>query len=648
MIQLRALGVLDLRTVDNAEIRQVLAQPKRAALLTYLVLAAPRGPHPRDQLLALFWPDQPTESARNALSQAVHFLRRALGDDVIVSHNGDALAIAPGAVWCDVTAFDDACGQGRTDDALALYRGDFLDGFHVANAPEFERWVDAERQRLAAALETALETVATRCEQQGDHAAALAHRRRLAARAPYNSGIALRLMRALAASGDTAAAVHYAQVHEKLLRAELDVPLPAEIAAFVAQLQTGLRSQQVTPAVAGTAVAGTAVAGTAVAGQAATPVAETVLAEPAGAPPVKRGMLAAMLPPPRSRRVAVLTTILVIASVGAAYALVVRPSSHQLRLQDMFRRGRNAEVNRSFVGLHTAMQYYRSAIARDSTFALGYAALSQTYVHMAHYDFAPKGAALDSARSLAHRAMSLDSTLAEARIALAYSLASSGHFTTAEGEFRRAIALDPDNAVAHATYGMLLVALGRGEEALDEAEVALELDPLGPRVAHSVKKQAMFLVTGKQPFGTLPPTERRPILKVETGEPWARAQQAVDMADDGRCAEARADISLARGLVPDSNRVMLAFAGIVHWQCHEPAQARALLERMKQRRDADEHAMRIAILHARMGETDSAFAWLDRHHWLMSELAMLQGAPWFDPLRQDPALARLRRRLGLP
>jgi DNA-binding SARP family transcriptional activator len=54
MIRLRTLGALDLRDADGQELRGVLAQPKRAALLAYLALATPRGYHRRDTLLALF------------------------------------------------------------------------------------------------------------------------------------------------------------------------------------------------------------------------------------------------------------------------------------------------------------------------------------------------------------------------------------------------------------------------------------------------------------------------------------------------------------------------------------------------------------------------------------------------------------------
>lgn len=93
MIRLRVLGALDLRDSVGQELRAIVAQPKRAALLAYLALAHPRGPHRRDTLLPLFWPEQDTEHARNALSQAVHFLRRSLGSEAVVGSDGDGLRL---------------------------------------------------------------------------------------------------------------------------------------------------------------------------------------------------------------------------------------------------------------------------------------------------------------------------------------------------------------------------------------------------------------------------------------------------------------------------------------------------------------------------------------------------------------------------
>ena len=105
MITIRLFGAIDLRGGDGQELRGVLAQPKRLALLAYLAAAEPAGPHRRDTLLGLFWPELDQDRARNNLSQAVHFLRRWLGDAAITSRGGEDLALAEPLVWVDVRAF---------------------------------------------------------------------------------------------------------------------------------------------------------------------------------------------------------------------------------------------------------------------------------------------------------------------------------------------------------------------------------------------------------------------------------------------------------------------------------------------------------------------------------------------------------------
>ena len=168
MIRLCTLGPLELRGSDGQELRAILAQPKRVALLAYLALASPRGPHRRDTLLALFWPEHDAEHARNSLSQSVPVLRRSLGPDALVSHSGDTLGLEWRDLWCDAVAFEVALDQGRPGDAIELYRGDLLEGFHAGDAPDFEQWLETERARLAGRYAKALEGVAEEREAAGD------------------------------------------------------------------------------------------------------------------------------------------------------------------------------------------------------------------------------------------------------------------------------------------------------------------------------------------------------------------------------------------------------------------------------------------------------------------------------------------------
>ena len=87
----------------------------------------------------------------------------------------------------------------------------------------------------------------------------------------------------------------------------------------------------------------------------------------------------------------------------------------------------------------------------------------------------------------------------DTRAAFAVTLAEAHQFEAAEREFRRAIELGPSNPRAHYWYSMLLVVLGRGDEALREARRTQELDPFAPRAALVMERYATWLVTGDRP-----------------------------------------------------------------------------------------------------------------------------------------------------
>ena len=148
-IHFRALGSIDLHGSRGRELRALLVQPKRLALFAYLVCSNPPRLHRRDSLLALFWPESTADDARRSLRQALHFLRQTLGPDVLAVRGDEEVGLDFAAVWCDVREFERALDAGRPEEALDLYRGHLLEGFHaVGVAPELEQWLDAERSRL--------------------------------------------------------------------------------------------------------------------------------------------------------------------------------------------------------------------------------------------------------------------------------------------------------------------------------------------------------------------------------------------------------------------------------------------------------------------------------------------------------------------
>src|SRR5687767_8887761 len=167
MLELRTLGEADLRIAGGAELRAVVQQPKRFALLAYLAIAAPGRYVRRDTLLGLFWPELDAEHARGALRRSLHFLRRAIGEAALIGRGEEEVGVAEQELWCDAVAFRKDLERGARADALQHYRGDLLEGFYVAGAPDVEDWLDRERRRLH---EAALDAARTLARSESDPA----------------------------------------------------------------------------------------------------------------------------------------------------------------------------------------------------------------------------------------------------------------------------------------------------------------------------------------------------------------------------------------------------------------------------------------------------------------------------------------------
>ncbi|HVG45531.1 MAG TPA: BTAD domain-containing putative transcriptional regulator, partial [Longimicrobium sp.] len=208
---------------------------RRMALLSILALARGR-PVGRERILGLLWAEHPSDAARHTLSEALYVLRKDLSDELFVLV-GDEVALNPAVMGSDVAAFEEAVESWRPEDAVRAYRGPLLDGFYVSDAPEFERWVDGERDRLGRVYAQTLESLALAAEAGEEWAAAVEWWRRLAAHDRYSSRVALRLMRALDAAGDRMAALRFAGAHAVLLREELGSEPGRELAELVARLR---------------------------------------------------------------------------------------------------------------------------------------------------------------------------------------------------------------------------------------------------------------------------------------------------------------------------------------------------------------------------------------------------------------------------
>jgi DNA-binding SARP family transcriptional activator/TolB-like protein/Tfp pilus assembly protein PilF len=234
MIQLRTFGGVDLRDSAGRDMRPLLSQPKRLALLTYIALAHASGFCRRDKVVALFWPELDEEHARGSLRQALTFLRRALGDGVIVTRGEEEIGVDPGVLECDAATFVAACAADRHREAMTAYRGDFLDGFFVSDAaPEFQSWVDDQRAELRRRAAVCTWSLAEAFRAAGDRANATASARQAVAFAPESEGELARLVRFLDGLGERAGAIGAYEEFAAALKREYDADPAPETQALI-------------------------------------------------------------------------------------------------------------------------------------------------------------------------------------------------------------------------------------------------------------------------------------------------------------------------------------------------------------------------------------------------------------------------------
>ena len=234
----------------------VIARRKALALLAYL--AVTRQAHSRDGLVALLWPELDGEHGRAALRSTLADLSQAIGKDALAVE-GDGVACQIPPLRVDVARFHDLLAQvadhnepfSRPCDpclmalteAVELYRADFLAGFTLGNAVEFDAWQTFQTESLRLELTAALERLALGLVNRGDAVAALGYARRWLVLDPLHEPAHRLIMQLHAAAGDRAAAVRQYQECVKVLQEELGVEPEPETTALFESIRGGAGSE---------------------------------------------------------------------------------------------------------------------------------------------------------------------------------------------------------------------------------------------------------------------------------------------------------------------------------------------------------------------------------------------------------------------
>ena len=290
-----------------------------------------------------------------------------------------------------------------------------------------------------------------------------------------------------------------------------------------------------------------------------------------------------------------------------------------------------------------AIGFFREAIRLEPTYALAYTGLSSCYAELGYFALEGPGETFPKARSAAEKALELDPALGQAyanigRIDHIYAW----DFAAADRNYRRAIELNPQTAAVHLSYETYLSAMKRSEEAIAEGKRSIELDPLF----------ILYRAAAARPYYN---ARRYP-------EAIAQAKQA--LAEDSTFSRARFWLGLAyeqTSKLPEAIReleatvkytgadsvpVYLAALGHAYAIAGQPDKARRLLTALQARPYIS--PVDVATIHVGLGERDQAVEWLER---ALKEraygLVFLPTDPRFDPVRSDPRLVAVMRRVGL-
>jgi DNA-binding SARP family transcriptional activator len=245
---LALLGPVSLTGPEARSLRRA-SQQRRLALLA-LLASAPDMRASRDRLVGLLWPERDERAARHLLADSVYVLRQALGDDAIVA-SGEALHLSADALWSDVAAFQQAIRDDQWSEALDLYRGDFLDGFFLRDAAEFDQWAVSERNRLRTLAARAASALTCALERDGRIADAAAAAERALDLSPCDEATLRVVVRLHIAAGNRGRAEAVAQAFIERMALELGMSPSPETMSVLQESRAVARAKPIVVVAAG-------------------------------------------------------------------------------------------------------------------------------------------------------------------------------------------------------------------------------------------------------------------------------------------------------------------------------------------------------------------------------------------------------------
>ena len=316
---------------------------------------------------------------------------------------------------------------------------------------------------------------------------------------------------------------------------------------------------------------------------------------------------------------------------------------------DFFLRGTRAVAEQKAAAILEAIGDLQEAIRIQPDFAPAYAWLAIAYSQHAWGGAVPPHDFMTDAKAAAQRAVALDAGLPLAHKALARVLYQyDWNWTASEEEFRKALALNPNDASTHGAYGAFLRMIGRTNEARRESQRVRELDPLVDTTPDGILNSAVALRTSGDYVDAI--ARMREVVRMDPSFRRAHFQLGWTLVEAGQMKEGIAELERAVELTKNAN---IRFRARLAWACAlagDTAKARAILTDLQSRsRTSYVAPTSLAIILVALHDNDHALDQLETAARVRDfELITLAGDKTLEPLHGEPRFRELMRTIRLP
>jgi TolB-like protein len=287
-----------------------------------------------------------------------------------------------------------------------------------------------------------------------------------------------------------------------------------------------------------------------------------------------------------------------------------------------------------------AIDYFEQAVNKDPGFGPAHAALAEAYGWAGESGRMSYAEAFAKQREEALKAIELDDSRPEPHLQLAFAaLDQNWDWATCWNELQRAVAMSPNSTSARWSYAQYLIRIGRAEEAIAQADIALQLDPVSSR-AHMDRAYIKYFA-------------RRYDAALDD---LLRASHLPHTPQEFHFA--LGDIYAEKGLYQEAEQKFRELGGPhatghlgnIYARQGRVNDAQAIVDQLKEEVEKSGIGRyEIALIYAGLGDTNNAFEWLERSFENRDKgLTYLKIDPCLDPLRGDPRFQDLIKRVGFP